>query len=100
MSKVQQFTIRFTVTDMTKCSWLWDSLMKDTEVNGIKASAISNGDLFETERCLEEIIEIHEQNAPFLDTEDEEKIEAIRDRITKAQERHVEVVDEKVEKSV
>jgi hypothetical protein len=77
-----QFTIRFETENKDASKYILDSLKTGSVVNGIKVTAITDGDLFERFNATVEQLDIYMEHTTYdLDNEDQNEFDLLQDKI-------------------
>lgn len=56
-NKGRVLTLRVTITDPEKASWIWKSHLEDDNPHGVKVGAIANDNIFKQRDKFEEVLE-------------------------------------------
>jgi hypothetical protein len=89
----QCFTIRIefdnTPEAIELAKWIWQSMSSNQTVNGIRVSAMRNGDGFKAESIKDNIIGLYERYDDDLDDDDLTKIDELTQELEKTWERYI-----------
>jgi hypothetical protein len=88
---MKQFTIRFETESVKDANAIFESLKTGTVINGIKVTAISDGDLFVRQDATENQLNIYEAYiaADMLNKGDEESFNELQTKIDQSWERDI-----------
>jgi phosphoglucomutase len=88
----QQFTIRIEIEKIEDAEAIWRSLKTGKIINGIRVTAVTNGDLFKRLNLTEEQLDIYMESyclSVGLDSEDQEKFDELQNAIDKTGDREL-----------
>lgn len=87
---MKKFTIRFETESVEEANAIFESCKTGTVINGIKVTAISDGDMFKRLEAVEHQLDIYMEHTTYdLSEEDQETFDELESTINKSWERDI-----------